>query len=112
MTEPMRAFPSWFLRIECDRYGKVVMHNEAYMTDRQRGTVLRVLLSRMRHEGCGDRPARAELMAASKRHVGQCDAFCCWDSCARPSSRSLRVVSDCENVDAIITQFVVALCEN
>jgi hypothetical protein len=25
-----RAFPSWFLRIECDRCGKVVMHNEAH----------------------------------------------------------------------------------
>jgi hypothetical protein len=34
MLEPMRAFPSWFLRIECDRCGKAVMHNEVHMTDR------------------------------------------------------------------------------
>src|SRR5215470_5039746 len=71
MPEPMRAFPSWFLRIECDRCGKVAMHNEVHMTPHQRGIVLRVLLSRMRHEGCGGRAARAELMtgieAASSR---------------------------------------------
>jgi hypothetical protein len=29
----MRAFPSWFLRIECDRCGKPVMHNEVLMTE-------------------------------------------------------------------------------
>src|SRR5262249_37845709 len=26
---PLRAFPSWFLRIECDRRGKATMLNEA-----------------------------------------------------------------------------------
>lgn len=62
LLEPMRAFPSWFLRIECDRCGKTVMHNEAHMTEHQRGIVLCVLLSRMRHDGCGGRPARAELL--------------------------------------------------
>jgi hypothetical protein len=30
MLEPMRAFPSWFLRVVCDRCGKVVMHSEAH----------------------------------------------------------------------------------
>jgi hypothetical protein len=60
--EPFGAFPSWFLRIECDRCGKVIMHNEVHMPDRQRGMVLRVLLSRMRHEDCGSRAARAELL--------------------------------------------------
>jgi hypothetical protein len=29
---------------------------------RQRGMVLRVLLSRMRHDGCGGRAGRAELL--------------------------------------------------
>jgi hypothetical protein len=28
--EPFAAFPSWFLRIECDRCGKVQMINEAH----------------------------------------------------------------------------------
>jgi hypothetical protein len=27
LNEPFRAFPSWFLRIECDRCGKVQMVN-------------------------------------------------------------------------------------
>jgi hypothetical protein len=34
LQQPMRAFPSWFLRIECDRCGKVIMHNEVHMADR------------------------------------------------------------------------------
>ncbi len=62
LQRPLRAFPSWFLRIECDRCGKTVMHNESHMTDRQRGIVSRVLLSRMRHDGCGGRAGRAELL--------------------------------------------------
>ena len=60
--EPTRAFPSWFLRIECDRCGKVTMLNEAHMTEHRRGIVLRILLNRMRHDGCGGRPSRAELL--------------------------------------------------
>ena len=51
--QSMRAFPGWILRIECDRCGKLVMRHESQMTDRQRTTVLHVLLSRMRHDGCG-----------------------------------------------------------
>jgi hypothetical protein len=65
MDEPFAAFPSWFLRIECDRCGKVVMHNEVNMTAHQRGMVLRVLLNRMRHDGCGGRAARAELLTGT-----------------------------------------------
>ena len=30
LGEPLAAFPSWFLRIECDRCGKVQMVNEAH----------------------------------------------------------------------------------
>ncbi len=41
------------------------MHNESHMTDRQRGIVLRVLLSRMRHDGCGGRAGRAELLTGT-----------------------------------------------
>jgi hypothetical protein len=29
LADPFVAFPSWFLRIECDRCGKVVIHNES-----------------------------------------------------------------------------------
>jgi hypothetical protein len=38
------------------------MHNESHMSDRQHRIVLRVLLSHMRHDGCGGRPARAEFV--------------------------------------------------
>jgi hypothetical protein len=59
---PFRAFPSWFLRIECDRCGKATLMNEAH-TGERRGTMpLRVLLARMRHDGCGGRAGRAELL--------------------------------------------------
>ena len=60
--EPMRAFPSWFLKITCDRCGKDRMLNEAHMTAPQRGMTLRVPISRMRHDGCGGRAGRAELL--------------------------------------------------
>ena len=51
MGEPFAAFPSWFLRIECDRCGKVQMVNEAHARWRDRS--LGDILARMRHGGCG-----------------------------------------------------------
>ena len=36
LPEPFRAFPSWFLRIECDRCGKVRMVNESHAKRRDR----------------------------------------------------------------------------
>jgi hypothetical protein len=38
------------------------MINDAHINDRRRGIVLRVLLSCMRHDGCGGRAGRAELL--------------------------------------------------
>jgi hypothetical protein len=72
LGEPFSAFPSWFLRIECDRCGKVRMVNEVHM---KRGTtmLIRDILDRMRHDGCGGRAGRAELLTgvegASSRPV-------------------------------------------
>jgi hypothetical protein len=51
LAAPLSAFPSWFLRIECDRCGKVQMVNEAYARWRDRS--LRDIIARMRHDGCG-----------------------------------------------------------
>jgi hypothetical protein len=53
LGQPFAAFPSWFLRITCDRCGKDSMLNEAHMGAHRRGMTLRVLISRMRHEACG-----------------------------------------------------------
>jgi hypothetical protein len=62
MSEPFAAFPSWFLKITCDRCGKVTMLNEAHTSDRRRRMALSLFLARMQHEGCGGLPARAELL--------------------------------------------------
>jgi hypothetical protein len=62
LDEPMAAFPSWFLRIECDRCGKVTMLNEVHMKRRRREMPLGDHLARMKHDGCGGRISRAELL--------------------------------------------------
>ena len=64
LAEPFSAFPSWFLRVECDRCGKPTMINEAHCTQRQhqRALPLRDFLARMRHVGCGGRAAKTELL--------------------------------------------------
>ena len=59
LDEPFRAFPSWFLRIECDRCGKVQMINQIHVA--QDDLPLRTILARARHEGCGGHAAKAEL---------------------------------------------------
>jgi hypothetical protein len=60
LLEPFSAFPSWFMRIECDRCGKVQMVNESHAKWRDRA--LRDILARMRQEGCGGLAAKAELL--------------------------------------------------
>ena len=61
MGELFAAFPSWFLRIACDRCGKVQMVNEAHA--RWRDRTLRAILARMRHDGCGGLAGKAELLS-------------------------------------------------
>jgi hypothetical protein len=70
MQQPMRAFPSWFLKITRARCFKDRMLNEAHMTEHQRGMALRVLISRMRHDGCGGRAGRVELLTGIDGVVG------------------------------------------
>jgi hypothetical protein len=62
MEMPFSAFPSWFLRIECDRCGKATMINEAPLSEARRGLALYVLISRITHAGCGGWVGRAELL--------------------------------------------------
>jgi hypothetical protein len=61
LDEPLAAFPSWFLRVECDRCGKAQMVNEAHA--RWRNRTLRAILARMRHDGCGGLASKAELLS-------------------------------------------------
>jgi hypothetical protein len=49
LQKPLAAFPSWFLRITCDRCGKDRMLKAAGWRDRRLTDILR----RMRHDGCG-----------------------------------------------------------
>jgi hypothetical protein len=48
LDEPFSAFPSWFMRITCDRCGEDRMVNEAHTAHRD--MPIRDLLNRMRHE--------------------------------------------------------------
>ena len=60
LDEPFNAFPSWYLRVTCDRCGKDRMLSETHMP--QRALLLRDILDRMRHAGCGGRAGKAELL--------------------------------------------------
>ena len=60
LNEPFAAFPSWFMRITCDRCGKDRMFSEAHAA--QSGMLIRDIIAKMRHDGCGGQPGRAELL--------------------------------------------------
>ncbi len=60
LDEPLRAFPSWFLRIVCDRCGKERMIAETHMP--QGDILIRDIIERMRHDGCGGRAGKVELL--------------------------------------------------
>ena len=65
---PLAAFPSWFLKITCDRCGQDRMLSESHTPERQRETPIRVLLHRVRHDGCGGRAGVNRLLRR-----GACD---------------------------------------
>ena len=71
LDEPFAAFPSWFLRITCDRCGKDRMLSETHAP--RSDLPIREIIKRMRHDGCGGRPGRVELLTgiegASSRPV-------------------------------------------
>jgi hypothetical protein len=51
LDEPLRAFPSWFLRIVCDLCGKERMRiSETHMS--QGDLPIRDIFDRARHDGC------------------------------------------------------------
>jgi ribosomal protein S27E len=58
--EPFAAFPSRFLRIECNRCGKVQMINEGHFA--RPNMPIRAILAKMRHDGCGGLAGKAELL--------------------------------------------------
>jgi hypothetical protein len=66
-----RCARSRFLRIVCDRCGKERLISETYLVHGD--MPIREILDRMRHDGCGGRAGRAELLTgiegASSRPV-------------------------------------------
>jgi hypothetical protein len=60
LDAPLRAFPSWFLRIVCERCGKERLLAETLLP--QGDASIREILSRMHHDGCGGRAGKAELL--------------------------------------------------
>jgi hypothetical protein len=71
LDEPFAAFPSWFMPITCDRCGKDRTVNEAHTA--HRNLPISTILNRERHNGCGGRAGRVELLTgiegASSRPV-------------------------------------------
>jgi hypothetical protein len=61
------AFPSWFLRIECDRCSKLQIVNQADVRFSDR--TLRVILDRMRHDGCGGMADADRFRPQAARHM-------------------------------------------
>ena len=78
LDEPLNAFPSLFLRIVCERCGEDLMFSE---TNSVRDNMLiRDILERMRHDGCGGQGRWSCSPASKRRAVGRCERSCCWAS--------------------------------
>ena len=60
LDEPFSAFPSWSMRITCDRCGQERLFSETLAA--QRDMLLRDIIAKMRHDGCGGRAGKAELL--------------------------------------------------
>jgi hypothetical protein len=63
LVEPLRAFPSWYLRMECVTCGRERYLSETHLSLAGWGD-LRVgeFIKRLRHEGCGGAPKLVELV--------------------------------------------------
>jgi hypothetical protein len=57
LDEPLSAFPSWFLRMECARCGAMRM-----ISERHGALTIREIIASIRHDLCGGRPGRVELL--------------------------------------------------
>jgi hypothetical protein len=57
LDKPLNAFPSWFLRIECDRCGAMRM-----ISERHGALTIREIIDSMRHADCGGSAGAVELV--------------------------------------------------
>jgi hypothetical protein len=79
LDEPLAAFPSWFMRITCDRCGKDRMLNEVHTPLLQRAMTLRDLLTHMRHDGLRAVGQGGGNCSPASRPpaAGRCGKSCC-----------------------------------
>jgi hypothetical protein len=69
LDEPFSAFPSWFMRITCDRCGQERMFTETHAA--QGDMLIRDIIATMRHDGCGGRAGQGREGGAAHRHRGR-----------------------------------------
>src|SRR5215813_6382787 len=62
LAAPLSAFPSWFIRMECERCGQENFLNQVHMRAIWRDATICCTVARMHHEGCGGRPKVVELV--------------------------------------------------
>jgi hypothetical protein len=63
LAAPLRAFPSWFLWIECARRGREKYMAATHATLAGHGDwIIGEIIERMRHDGCGGQVGLVELL--------------------------------------------------
>jgi hypothetical protein len=60
LHEPLNAFPSWFVRVTCERCGQERMFSQTHSA--QSHMPIRDIIERMRHDGCGGGAGKVELL--------------------------------------------------
>src|SRR6185369_7704035 len=64
LAAPLSAFPSWFLRMECERCGAERYTNQVHMSAIWQDATVREVFLRLHHEGCGGLPKVVEFVDA------------------------------------------------
>ena len=77
LDQPFSAFPSWLMKVTCDRCGQERIFAEAHAA-RQRDMLIRDILAKMRHDNFSGPAGKVELLTdiegVSSR---QCARSCC-----------------------------------
>jgi len=64
LAAPLSAFPSWFLRMECERCGQDRYIHQVHMPPIWQDVTLERIVQRLSHDGCGGRAKVVELITA------------------------------------------------
>jgi hypothetical protein len=78
LAAPLSAFPSWFIRMECERCGQERYTNQVHMPAIWHDATVAEVIARMHHEGCGGRPKVVELVTSVAGAVSRRDGSGCW----------------------------------